>query len=349
MIAIDSFSPFLKAYFITLVGVIGLVFGSFLNVVALRLLSGESIVFPGSKCPKCQNHIAWYDNLPVLSYLLLMGKCRHCKTHISVQYPIVEAFTALSFIGVFIFYGFSLKTLFLFVLCFALIVITITDLKEKSIFDITSIPLIPLGLLYNFFDIGNTHSQVVHIPLMGINYTLSLNEVFISAIVGAIIGAAFFEIFSRLGLLLVGQYAFGGGDTVIGAALGAWFGWKMIIVILALSFVFQLIVGIPVILMNMYKDKDYKSIIFTIIMVSSIFIPKIGQYFGFTNNLAGALFILILAFSFAISGMFVILSRARERQSFTFLPFGPALVFGGFIVMFWGPALTHIIGYQFLQ
>lgn len=347
MTAIDSFSPFLKAYCITLIGVIGLAFGSFLNVVALRLLSGESIAFPGSKCPKCQNQLAWYDNLPVLSYLLLMGKCRHCKMPISIQYPLVEIFTALSFIGVFIFYGFSLKTLFLFVLCFALIVITITDLKEKSVFDITSMPLIPLGLLYNFFDIGNTHSQVMHIPLAGMNYTLSLNEVFISAIIGAIIGAAFFEIFSRLGLVLVGQYAFGGGDTVIGAALGAWFGWKMIIVILALSFVFQLIVGIPIILLNMCKDKDYKSMIFTLVLLSSLFVPKIGQYMGITTTFAGALFILILAFGFAISGMIVILKRARERQSFTFLPFGPALVFGGFIVMFQGQqVLKYILGYQ---
>lgn len=330
----------LQLYFYTLTGIAGLLIGSFLNVVALRLLSEESIVFPRSKCPKCQKQIAWYDNIPVISYVfLLRGKCRNCKAPISIQYPIVELITSALFVAIAVAFGFTLKTLFLLVLTCALIVITLTDLKEKVIFDITSIPLIPIGLVYTFFDIGNSGLGTVKIPLAGIGATLTLNEIFISAIIGSIVGAAFFEIFSRLGILIVGERAFGEGDTIIAAALGAWFGWKAILIIIAISFIFQLIVGIPVILNNMYKDKDYKSIIFTFILLLTLVIPYIGRALGISNSFAGAMIILLLSFGLALVSVIVILQKAKERQSFTFLPFGPALVFGGFVVMFWGEKL----------
>lgn len=200
-------------------------------------------------------------------------------------------------------------------------------------------PLIPIGLLYNFFDIGNSGLGLMNIPLEGIGQTLVLNEIFVSALIGALIGAAFFEITSRLGLLLVGEYAFGGGDTIIAAGLGAWFGWKMVIAIIVFSFIFQVIVGIPILLFKMYKDKDYKSIIFMMVLLLSTVIPKIGKVFGLMDSLIGALFVMLLALACAVAGMFVILKSARERQSFTFIPFGPALVAGGFLVMFFGPSI----------
>ena len=82
--------------------IIGLVIGSFLNVVILRTVSEESIVFPASKCPKCQTPLKWYHNIPVLSYICLRGKCAFCKEHISLQYPIVELLTGCLFVGLFI-------------------------------------------------------------------------------------------------------------------------------------------------------------------------------------------------------------------------------------------------------
>jgi len=337
---INGLNLFSVLYILGVTGCFGLIIGSFLNVVILRLFSGESIVFPCSKCPKCSTPIKWYDNIPILSYILLGGKCRQCKENISIQYPIVEGATAILFMFTVYTYGLGLKSLLLCILISGLIIITVTDIKEKVIFDITSIPLIPLGLLYNFFDFGMSGSGVVKIPLAGINATLSLNEAFISAIIGAIIGALFFEIFSRVGLLCVGEYAFGEGDSIIGAALGAWFGWKMIIIILILSFVVQLIVGLPIIIANMYKDKDFKSIIFTGLMIVSIFIPYIGQMTGISKSLAGALIITLVAVVLALSGVVVVLKRTKERKSFTFIAFGPALVFGGIAVMFWGPQIA---------
>lgn len=333
---LEVFTPFQQGYILTMITITGLLIGSFLNVVALRLLSEESIVFPNSKCPKCSKPIKWYDNIPVLSYILLGGKCRNCKEKISIQYPIVEATTGLLFLAIFLIGGFTLKTISLWILVSALIVITLTDLKEQVIFDITSIPLIPLGLIYNFFDIGHSGLGTRVIHLAGINSSITLNEAFISALIAAIFGALFFEIISRIGVLMVGQRAFGEGDSIIAAALGAWFGWPMIAAIIIMSFIFQVIIGIPVILHNMYKDKDFKSLGFTCLLLFSVFIPLIGRSLSLTDTLTGALSVTILSFLCAGIGVYVILNKAKERQSFTFLPFGPALVAGGLVVMFWG-------------
>lgn len=317
-----------KIYLGIIAGVIGLTIGSFLNVVALRLLSEKDFIKGRSKCPKCENLIAWYDNIPVLSYILLLGKCRKCGEKISLQYPIVEIFTGGIFIATVSVFGFTIKTFFLLVLACNLIVMTITDLKEKYIFDINSIPLIPIGLVYNFFDIGN--NSVGTLKVLGINF----NDVFISAIIGAVIGAAFFEIFSRIGLLLVGEYAFGAGDSLLGAALGAWFGWKLMIVILALSFLSQLVVGLPIISYNMYKSKDHQSLWAVGALFVAVGLTFLGRYYTAAGETFIALGVILLSFVVAGVSIFIILKNTRERQSHTFLPFGPALVIGGFLVMF---------------
>ena len=117
----------------------GACIGSFLNVVALRALSGESIVFPSSKCPLCNEQIKWYDNIPVISYLFTFrGKCRNCGGKVSVQYPIVEALTSILFLLIFLLFGISLKTLFLLILVCISIVIAITDFRKECIYDVHS-------------------------------------------------------------------------------------------------------------------------------------------------------------------------------------------------------------------
>ena len=328
-----------KIYFGFLTGIIGLAIGSFLNVVALRLLAEKDFVKGRSKCPKCENLIAWYDNIPVLSYILLRGKCRRCGEKISIQYPIVELLTGVFFVTIVGVFGLTLKTLFLLVLTCNLIVITITDLKEKYIFDINSIPLIPIGLIYNFFDIGN--NSVGTLKVLGFTF----NDVFISAIIGAVIGAAFFEIFSRIGLLLAGEYAFGAGDSILGAALGAWFGWKLMIIILVLSFLSQLVIGVPVITYNMYKSKDYQSLWAMGALFVSIGLTFVGRHYTYTGEPLIAISAILLSFLIAGISIFVILKRTRERQSHTFLPFGPSLVIAGFLAMFFSEQLLTYFPY----
>lgn len=325
-----------KIYFIVVIGFIGLSVGSFLNVVALRLLSEEDFIKGRSKCPKCGNIIAWYDNIPLLSYILLLGKCRKCGEKISLLYPFVELLTGLLFIATVWVFGFTLKTVFLLILVCNLIVITITDLKEKYIFDINSIPLIPLGLIYNFFDIGAGAYKFAG---------FHLSDVFISAVIGAIVGAAFFEIFSRIGLLIAGEYAFGAGDSILGAALGAWFGWKFFIIILILSFLSQMVIGIPIVIYNMYKSKDVKSLWAMGTLLISLMLTFLGKYYTAHGNPFMALSVVLLSFVIAGAAVFVILKNARERQSYTFLPFGPSLVFGGFMVLFFSAELLKFFPY----
>jgi len=328
---------FLPCYISTMVFLIGLMIGSFLNVVALRLLWDESFVLPRSKCPKCKTEIKWYDNIPVLSYIFLKAKCRHCKEHISIQYPIVELFTGIMFLFVYLSFGFTLQSLFLIVLVALLIVSTITDFKEQVIYDIVSYPIVPLGLLYNYFDIGNVGGSMLRIPLNGIGVTVNFQEAFVSAIIGTIIGASIFTsltfIFKRI---IKEQEAFGLGDSILMAGLGAWFGWKLLIVILILSLLVQFAVGLPCIVYNMYKDKDYKSLIYLGLLMFSAAIPPLGTALNFTQNPFGALFVTIIAFGVAVKSILVIFERMKERQRFTVLPLGPAIVLAGFVVMFFG-------------
>ena len=127
--------------------VIGLCIGSFLNVVILRALSEESIVFPASKCPTCQTPLKWWHNIPVLSYILLGGKCAYCKEKISIQYPIIELLTGIIFTLVFIKFGLSIETLFIWAIVSIMIAMAGTDIKEKVVFDVHTFTFIGLGFL----------------------------------------------------------------------------------------------------------------------------------------------------------------------------------------------------------
>ncbi len=328
---------FLPCYISSIVFLVGLMIGSFLNVVALRLLWDESFVLPRSKCPKCKTEIKWYDNIPVLSYIILKAKCRHCKEHISIQYPIVELFTGIMFLLVYLTWGLTFKSLFLIVLVCLLIVSTITDFKEQVIYDIVSYPLVPLGLLYNYFDIGNAGGSMLRIPLNGLGFTVNFQEAFVSALIGTIIGASIFTsltfIFKHI---IKEQEAFGLGDSILMAGLGAWFGWKLLLVILVLSLLVQFAVGLPCIVYNMYKDKDFKSLVYLGLLLFSAALPPLGTVLKITQNPFGALFVTLLAFGVAIKSILVIFERMKERQRFTVLPLGPAIVLAGFVVMFFG-------------
>ncbi len=306
----------------------GLCVGSFLNVVALRLLSQEDFIFERSKCPDCGKKLYWYDNIPLLSYFLLRGKCRNCSSKISLQYPIIELLTGILFISVYYLWGFSFKSLFLLVLAANLIVITITDIKEKVIFDLNSIPLIPLGLVYNFFDIGNQAAGTV--KFAGIPF----NDAFISATLGAILAAVFFEFFSRLGYLLSGEYAFGGGDTILGAAFGAWFGWKAVILILLLSLIIQMIIGIPVIIYNFVKTREYASLFAMGGLILALLMSVSGRILNYSGGYLISIVLIILALIIGGISVFVIFSRMRKSRNYTFLPFGPAMVIAALAVMF---------------
>src|SRR4030043_593709 len=133
---------------LTVISIIfGALVGSFLNVCICRLPEEESIIWPGSHCPHCKKPIRFYDNLPLISYFLLRGKCRYCKKTISFQYPLIEGITALSSLFLFMKFGPSLSYLVYFAFVTALIVITVIDLYHQIIPDVISIPGVGVGLL----------------------------------------------------------------------------------------------------------------------------------------------------------------------------------------------------------
>jgi len=214
--------------------IFGAMVGSFLNVCIHRLPKEESIVRPGSHCPKCKTPIRFYDNIPLLSYLLLGGKCRHCKAPISIQYPIVEAITALSSFFLFITYGVSLSFIYYFSFVAALIAITVIDLYHQIIPDVISLPGIVIGLLGSLV-----------IPQI----------TFWSSLIGVISGGGSLFLVATVYQWLFKREGMGGGDVKLLAMIGAFLGWKAVILTILLSSFIGSIIGITVMLI---KGKDFK-------------------------------------------------------------------------------------------
>lgn len=214
--------------------IFGAIIGSFLNVCIFRLPKEESIVTPRSHCPHCNRPIAFYDNFPLMSYFLLGGKCRYCKKNISLQYPLVEGITALCSLLLFLKYGPSLSYLFYFAFVSALIVITVIDLYHQIIPDMISLPGIGVGLLSSLIVPQNTF----------------LNSLFGTILGGGslfLVGTGYQWIFKREGM--------GGGDVKLLAMIGAFLGWKAVIITILLSSLIGSITGIIVIIL---KGKDFK-------------------------------------------------------------------------------------------
>lgn len=311
---------------------IGLCVGSFLNVVVLRAFSNESICFPGSKCPCCQTPLKWYHNIPVLSYLFLKGKCGFCKEKISIQYPIIELITGILFILVFLKFGISINTFFLLTVISLFVVLAATDIKEKVVFDLHTYILTATGLIYNLFNIGSLYPGGKVFNFGAISITL--NNSFIAAILGIIAGIIIMEIFARFGYLVAGTRAFGEGDTYIAAGLGAVFGWKYLITILVYAFIIQIILTIPVFIKKLYTTKDYKTLASLFLFFAIIFLLKWLEKVNFENNFI-LLFLIILLL--CIVGFYIckrILGGLKNSKNLTYLPFGPAMVISGLIMIF---------------
>src|SRR5579871_1104489 len=130
---------------------LGLLIGSFLNVCILRIPREESVVLPASHCTSCGAHIKPYDNIPVVSWLLLRGRCRKCKTPISAQYPAVELLTGLLFAGCYLMFGLSFEGLKWAILAAILVVLTITDLRERILPDVVNFTGLGIALVLSLF------------------------------------------------------------------------------------------------------------------------------------------------------------------------------------------------------
>ena len=266
-----------SGFFLVVVGILGLLVGSFLNVVIHRLpvmmetswrqqceefLSGTSIpvdqadkkpapltskeilptkpktkyslVTPGSTCPHCGHHITALENIPVISYLVLKGKCSTCGQKISIRYPIVEIVTAILSLVIAWKFGFSWQTAAALPLTWALIALTMIDFDKQLLPDDITLPFMWLGLLLAMFGVfTDTHSSII----------------------GAAAGYLSLWSFYWLFKWLTGKEGMGYGDFKLFAALGAWFGWQLLPIIILLSSLVGAVVGISLILF-LGRDKN---------------------------------------------------------------------------------------------
>lgn len=311
----------------------GLCVGSFLNVIISRAFSKESIIYPPSKCPSCQNPIKWYQNIPILSYLILKGKCAFCEDKISLQYPIVELITGLMFVAVFLKFGIVLKALFMLIFTSLFIIIATTDIKEKVVFDFHTYTLVFFGLIYNLFNIGNLYMGDKVLALG--HFHLAITNSLIASVLGILLGIVVMELFARFGYLVAGTRAFGEGDSFIAAGLGAIFGWKYLMTVLLYAFIIQIVLTIPIFLKKLYTNKDYKTLGS---FLAFFFVLLVIKGLDYAMLLTNFVIYMILALILAGLGFYVckrVLSGIREnKESMTMLPFGPAMVAGGFIIMF---------------
>lgn len=213
----------MEPFIFALCFIFGAIIGSFLNVVILRLPENQSIVFPGSHCFSCQSALRWYDNIPMLSYLVLGGKCRYCKTHISMQYPVVEACMALLAAALYIKVGLTFDYGFYFLFLAALLVIIFIDIHHQIIPDVISLPGILIGLAGSFFCSHVTWQQ---------------------SLLGILAGGGFLYAIAFGYYVITKRDGMGGGDIKLLAMIGAFLGWQSLLFVVFFSSLTGSIIGI---------------------------------------------------------------------------------------------------------
>ena len=237
--------------------VVGLTIGSFLNVCIHRLPKGESIVHPRSRCPHCGRMIVAYDNIPVLSYLWLRGRCRHCRSRISPFYPLIELLTGLTFLLVYHRWGISPPAVKAVLLASALIVLIFTDLRERLLPDRITFPGIAAGFLFALWLPLEDGTAALLLRLLG---GTDLPAVLLSvadALLGALLGAGLLFALGEIWYRLRHVEAMGLGDVKMMAMVGLFLGIKLTVLTLLLgSLLGSLLGGLFMLLAG--KDTRYE-------------------------------------------------------------------------------------------
>jgi leader peptidase (prepilin peptidase) / N-methyltransferase len=240
-----------------LVGLFGLVIGSFLNVCIVRIPNRRSIVLPASACPKCGTAIRTYDNIPVLSWFVLRGKCRACKTPISRIYPVVELLTALVFLACYFRFGVGVDTLKWSVFSALLMVLVFTDLRERILPDVVNYFGLGLGLVISLFTEpvdGTAHWLAVRIfDVLPPTPALSLTDGLLGAAAGSgvlwLVSEGYFRLRAREGMGL--------GDVKMMLLVGAFLGLKRTLLTILAGSLLGSILGIVFIILRR-KESTYE-------------------------------------------------------------------------------------------
>jgi leader peptidase (prepilin peptidase)/N-methyltransferase len=218
---------------IILIILVGLALGSFLNVCIYRIPQKKSLLLPGSFCPKCKTKISYRDNIPILGFILLGGKCRNCHEKISLQYPLVEFITPLLLFLTYwrfgLTWGFAARS----ILTLVLIATFFIDLQHRIIPDVLTLPGIIVGFLLSF---------------------LVKSPSFVQSLLGIAVGGGMFYLAAILGDLIFKKESMGGGDIKLAAMLGAFLGWQKIFLVFFVSALLGSLIGI----ISLYLSKEVK-------------------------------------------------------------------------------------------
>ncbi len=211
---------------------LGAAIGSFLNVVVYRLPAGESLIHPPSRCPHCQHRLAAKDNIPVLGWLLLQGKCRYCQAAIAWRYPLVEVFTGFLFLVVFWQFDWSLQSASLWLLGSWLLALSLIDLDTLTL---------PSALTQSGLVVGFCASLLqAYIPSPSLSTLITAG---LGAIAGAVVGLWLLDGVRIIGSLLFNKEAMGSADPKLAAMIGAWLGVSHLLLALFVACAVGAIVG----------------------------------------------------------------------------------------------------------
>jgi leader peptidase (prepilin peptidase)/N-methyltransferase len=208
-------------------GALGMIVGSFLNVCIHRLPLRESLVWPSSRCPHCRAELKAYDNIPVLSYLMLRGRCRSCGNSISMQYPLVEILTGILFLSAFMLFEPPLLYQRLLFAC-AMVVLFVIDLEHRILPDVITLPGMIVGLIFSFF----------------------LPPGWLNSLIGLLVGGGSLWLMGEIYFRLRHEEGMGFGDVKMLAMIGAFLGWKLMLLTLVLSSFIGSLVGVVMIVLK---------------------------------------------------------------------------------------------------
>lgn len=228
---------FTEIYFAFVTLILGLCFGSFLNVCICRIPAEMSLSHPPSTCPKCKTRIKWYDNIPVLGWLALGGKCRACKQPISVGYPLIELTTGLFFLTIYLIYGLSWITPVYALAVFGLLLATFVDLAEMWIPDRVSIG-------------GMIVFPVLSVLVPELHGAAGWAAGLKASLIGLAAGFVTFWLIGKFGTAVFKKDAMGFGDVKLMGALGALLGWQAVLYILFFSALAGSVIGVALIALN---------------------------------------------------------------------------------------------------
>lgn len=246
---------------ITMLVVGGLCVGSFLNVCIYRLPRGGSLVHPRSRCPGCDHELHWFENIPVLSYLILAGRCRRCRARINPRYPIVEIVTGLLFLAHYFVFGWTALLVVRLIFACALVVLFAIDLEHQILPNVITLPGIVAGLIFS----------LVFPP-----------GVF-DAVLGALAGGGVLWLLGEAYYRFAGQEGMGGGDVKMLAMVGAFLGWKLVLITLVLSSVLGSLFGLAMILSrrgNMKQALPYGTFLAIAALVASVYGDRIVDWYA---------------------------------------------------------------------